>query len=104
MIQGFSRLSAVALLLLVALANNSVLSETSAPATPSSPQVTAKPHAGDPRLQTIQFESKLVGKRLPYNVLLPRDYDNPETKGKRYAVLYLLHGLFGHYDNWTSLT
>src|SRR5882757_7737223 len=44
------------------------------------------------RVQTIQFESKLVGKTLPYNVLLPVDYDQPAAKSKRYPVLYLLHG------------
>jgi S-formylglutathione hydrolase FrmB len=52
------------------------------------------------RAQTIQFESQLVGKVLPYNVLLPVDYDLTTAKSKRYPVLYLLHGLFGHYNNW----
>ena len=56
------------------------------------------------RVQTIQFESKLLGKRLPYNVVLPVDYDKPQAKAKRYPVLYLLHGLTGHYDNWTTRT
>ncbi len=56
------------------------------------------------RVQTIQFESKLVGKTLPYNVVLPVDYDQPAAKAKRYPVLYLLHGLTGHYDNWTTRT
>ena len=49
----------------------------------------------DPRVKTIQFESKLVGKTLPYNVLLPVDYDQPASKAKRYPVVYLLHGLTG---------
>jgi S-formylglutathione hydrolase FrmB len=53
-----------------------------------------------PRVQTIQFESKLVGKTLPYNVLLPVDYDQPAAKSKHYPVVYLLHGLTGHYTNW----
>ncbi len=56
------------------------------------------------RVQTVQFESKLVGKTLPYNVVLPVDYDQPGAKAKRYPVLYLLHGLTGHYDNWTTRT
>ena len=38
------------------------------------------------RVQTIQFESKLVGKTLPYNVLLPVDYNQPAAKAKRYPV------------------
>jgi S-formylglutathione hydrolase FrmB len=56
------------------------------------------------RVQTIQFDSKLVGKTLPYNVVLPADYDHPSAKAKRYPVLFLLHGLTGHYDNWTTRT
>lgn len=51
------------------------------------------------RIQTVPFASKLVGKTLPYNVVLPVDYDQPAARDKRYPVLYLLHGLFGHYDN-----
>jgi len=56
------------------------------------------------RVQTVQFASKLVGKTLPYNVVLPVNYDKPELRNTRYPVLYLLHGLFGHYDNWTTHT
>ena len=58
--------------------------------------------AQNPRVQTIQFASKLVGKTLPYNVLLPVDYTS--AKAKRYPVLYLLHGLAGHYNNWIEKT
>lgn len=61
---------------------------------------TPTPKAQDLRVKTIQFESKLVGKTLPYNVLLPVDYDQPASKTTRYPVVYLLHGLTGHYDNW----
>lgn len=55
-------------------------------------------------MQTVAFESKLVGKTLPYIVVLPVDYDQPHAEAKRYPVLYLLHGLTGHYDNWTTRT
>ncbi|MDQ2855400.1 MAG: esterase family protein [Acidobacteriota bacterium] len=54
------------------------------------------------RVDTVQFQSKLVGVSLPYNVILPADYDKAKTT--RYPVLYLLHGLFGHYDNWIAKT
>ena len=56
------------------------------------------------RVQTVQFQSQLVGASLPYNVVLPVGYDLPAARDKRYPVVYLLHGLFGHYDNWTSKT
>lgn len=52
--------------------------------------------------EKIEFESKLVGKKLPYIAVLPPNYET-ETK-TRFPVLYLLHGLTGHYDNWTSRT
>jgi S-formylglutathione hydrolase FrmB len=54
------------------------------------------------RFETVQFQSKLIGKTLPYNVLLPSDYASTQTT--RYPVLYLLHGLFGHYSDWFTKT
>jgi putative tributyrin esterase len=54
------------------------------------------------RLETIQFRSKLMNATLPYSVALPEDYDDSTTT--RYAVLYLLHGLTGHYNDWFSRT
>ena len=38
---------------------------------------------------------------MNYRVLLPEDYDR---QSRRYAVLYLLHGVFGDHTNWDSLT
>jgi S-formylglutathione hydrolase FrmB len=52
------------------------------------------------RVETVRFQSKLVGASLPYNVILPADYDTSTTT--RYPVLYLLHGLTGHYSDWVS--
>lgn len=53
--------------------------------------------------QKIEFQSKLVGKKLPYEVLLPPDYEQ-SPKTHLFPTLYLLHGLFGHYDNWVKNT
>lgn len=53
------------------------------------------------RVETVKFQSKLVNATLPYNVILPADYDTAHT---RYPVLYLLHGLTGHYTDWVSRT
>lgn len=73
------------------------------------PSVTPVPYAfqsaataNNARVQTVPFKSQLVGKSLPYNVVLPVSYDLPASRDKRYPVVYLLHGLFGHYDNWTT--
>ena len=54
------------------------------------------------RVETIKFQSKLVNANLPYSVVLPTDYDTSRTS--RYPVLYLLHGLTGHYNDWLSRT
>ena len=56
------------------------------------------------RVETVQFKSKLINSTLPYNVVLPPDYASPETKTSRYPVMYLLHGLTGHYSDWTTRT
>ncbi|PYS82499.1 MAG: hypothetical protein DMF67_12570 [Acidobacteria bacterium] len=55
-----------------------------------------------PRYETVQFESKLVGAALPYNVVLPADYNRGPSKHKRYPVIYLLHGLKGSAGDWVS--
>lgn len=52
-------------------------------------------------VETIQFKSELIGQVLPYNALLPVGYAD---SNKRYPVLYLLHGLFGRYDDWITRT
>ncbi|MCB1023960.1 MAG: hypothetical protein KDB79_06215, partial [Acidobacteria bacterium] len=51
--------------------------------------------------QTINFESKLNDRVLPYTLILPEKYDQSD---RAYPVLYLLHGLHGSHENWTSLT
>src|SRR5437588_1089944 len=53
-------------------------------------------------VETIQLQSKLVNATLPYNVILPADYRTSKTT--RYPVLYLLHGLGGHYSDWLTRT
>lgn len=52
------------------------------------------------RVETVRFQSKLMSTAVPYNVILPTDYDTSPTT--RYPVLYLLHGLTGHYSDWAS--
>ena len=47
-----------------------------------------------------QLDSKLMGRKINYGVLLPANYEAGASTGRRYPVLYLLHGLTGHFDNW----
>ena len=56
------------------------------------------------RFEVVQFQSKVVGKVLPYGVVLPPRYHLFTTRRLRYPVLYLLHGWSGHYDSWSKHT
>lgn len=56
------------------------------------------------RVETAQLASKLVGRALPYDVVLPPGYNLITSRGKRYPVLYLLHGWGGHHDAWLKNT
>ena len=54
-------------------------------------------------IKTEKLPSKMMKREMPYRVVLPSDYSAPQS-AKRYPVVYLLHGLSGHYDNWTDRT
>ena len=56
------------------------------------------------RVETVQFESRLVGRAMPYDVLLPPGYRLVTSRRTRYPVLYLLHGWSGHHDSWVRNT
>ena len=64
------------------------------------PEITSAQRGARPTVETVQFHSPLVGKTLPYNVVLPADYR--VSRNTRYPVLYLLHGLTGHYSDWLT--
>src|SRR5688572_31048522 len=64
------------------------------------PQLTSAQRGARPTVETVQFHSTLVGKTLPYSVVLPADYR--ASRVTRYPVLYLLHGLTGHYSDWLT--
>ncbi len=61
-------------------------------------------------VETRQLKSKLMAREMPYRVVLPLDYGGNQAsktvaaKPKSYSVIYLLHGLTGHFDNWTERT
>jgi putative tributyrin esterase len=54
-------------------------------------------------VETVQFQSNLTGKLLPYEAVLPPGYTFI-TSSKRYPVLYLLHGWGGHPQGWMTET
>lgn len=50
------------------------------------------------KVEDFQLDSKLMARRMPYRVALPKSYAS--NSSERFPVIYLLHGLTGHYDNW----
>ena len=52
--------------------------------------------------ESLKLASRLMGREMPYRVVLPTDYNGNTTE--RYAVIYLLHGLTGHFNDWTDRT
>jgi putative tributyrin esterase len=57
---------------------------------------------GSGQIVTAELESKLMGRKMPYRVVLPPVYNAKAGAGRRFPILYLLHGLTGHFDNWTD--
>ncbi len=57
--------------------------------------------AASRRVQDVVLASKALARGAKVRVLLPSNYDGSH---ERYAVLYLLHGLYGDYTNWDKLT
>ena len=56
------------------------------------------------KVQNNSLNSKLMSRKMPFRVILPRGYSANKSDGPRYSVIYLLHGLTGHFDNWTDKT
>ena len=70
------------------------------------PAISAQQPAAKPALpanaRNEELDSKLMGRKMPYRVILPVTYSGqPDEK---FPVIYLLHGLTGHFNNWTDLT
>jgi putative tributyrin esterase len=55
------------------------------------------------KVENFKLNSKLMGREMPYRVVFPLNYDQKDEK-TRYPVIFLLHGLTGHFDNWTDKT
>jgi len=50
------------------------------------------------RVERVEYDSKVTGNKRPAMVYLPPDY----SSGKKYPVLYLLHGIGGNENHWTQ--
>jgi predicted peptidase len=51
-------------------------------------------------VQTVEFNSDSVGRKMKYNIVLPTRY---EQTNDRYPVLYLLHGYSSNYTAWARM-
>ena len=56
------------------------------------------------RVRVLELESKLMARRMPVQVALPKSYSDPEHSGRRYPVAYMLHGLTGRFTDWFDRT
>lgn len=63
--------------------------------------MTEKQHVLLPLVETVVFQSNLLGRKVYYSVIEPER--SREIRTTR-SVLYLLHGLFGSHQNWTENT
>jgi putative tributyrin esterase len=55
-------------------------------------------------VETIPFNSALIGRALPYDVVLPPRYGLISSRRTRYPVVYLLHGWENHHNSWLNRT
>ncbi len=53
-------------------------------------------------VENYKLNSRLMAREMPYRVVVPINYKM--EKARRYSTIYLLHGLTGHFDNWTDKT
>jgi putative tributyrin esterase len=54
-----------------------------------------------PLVKNVRFYSAALDREMPYRIFLPRNYMKTT---RRYPVLYLLHGVYGSFENWDTLT
>jgi S-formylglutathione hydrolase FrmB len=77
-------------------------------ATPSF-QSSAKPHSAQKSgvaapqdaltVKDVTFRSASLNREMPYRIYLPQEY--AQSAG-RFAVLYLLHGIYGNFKDWDT--
>jgi S-formylglutathione hydrolase FrmB len=84
-----------------ALATSPGLTAASGQASAKSATASVSPKTLPARVKEFTFFSKSLRREMHYRVLLPARY---KTTRKRYPTLFLLHGLYGDFTNWTTLT
>lgn len=54
-----------------------------------------------PKNGVFTLQSDFLGEEISFYVIFPAGYENSSAT---FPILYLLHGLFGHFDNWLTNT
>ena len=57
-----------------------------------------------PQADTIEVMSQKMGRNIKNVVIKPAQYQYPDLSDKRFPVLYLLHGAYGCYNDWSHKT
>lgn len=65
-------------------------------------RTTIQGHSDYPSPNSEKLASRLMGREMPYRVILPAQYSKESET--RFPVLYLLHGLTGNANNWVTRT
>ena len=94
------RLMASALLLPMAAAVGATWSNVAAAAPGSTPVVVSEKRVGE-RLMDLKIDSVALGGVATARLLTPDRWDE-RRPGDRWPVLYLLHGMFGTHEDWTT--
>ncbi len=84
---------------LLALAVTASAGSAAAPAVAAQPRLLGREQLS-PRLQELTFRTSALATPTKVRVLLPAGY--AKRAGRRYPVLYLLHGASGDRTSWTS--
>jgi S-formylglutathione hydrolase FrmB len=66
------------------------------------PKIAEHRSTGD--AETHHLKSALMGREMPYRIIFPPDYRSKPSASRRYTTVFLLHGLSGHFDNWSEKT
>ena len=95
----------VAALIALFLAGVVLAQTTGAPATrPRGPRGPRGPAFDDRNLagkvESGTLASKLLGSEIDYRVYLPPGYKDPANAGRRYPVIFFLHGLWENPGRW----
>ena len=90
-------------LILLLVLPASILAQALPPPKPTKPPTPIGTQIVNFKSQDFKLDSKLMAREMPYRVILPVNYNNSNEK-TFFPVIYLLHGLTGHFNDWTDKT